>query len=179
MEAYHTAEVRWFAPGAIPQTVRAWFGSLGPDLEAERRTDLYLEPTSNALGVKVREGRVEAKRRMGTLGHLALEGLDAEIETWAKWSFETPTVLEGDGWIEVAKTRWQRHAEGCALELSEIVLEDATWWSVCLEATGPHDGARRSALEDGARRWLSLEVAAVLRGSSALGYPAWLGTVRG
>lgn len=168
MEAHRTAEVRWFMSGPIPPAARDWFDGLGLEAEAETRTDHYLEPASDALGVKVREGRVEAKRRTGTLGQL---GASTEVEAWAKWSFETPTALEdADEWVEVAKTRWQRHADGCALELSEIDLEDATWWSVCLEAVGTDDAARRAALEAGARRWLGS--APELTGP--MGYPAWL-----
>ncbi|MGB3544970.1 hypothetical protein [Rubrivirga sp.] len=188
MRAYRTAEVRWFMPGAIPPAVRDWFDALGPGSspgqapEAETRTDLYLAPTSDALGVKLRDGRVEAKRRTGTLGLLDLEGGPVEVEAWAKWSFETPTALESRqaseaneaGWIPVEKTRRQRHADGCALELSRIVLEGEDWWSVCLEATGADDAERRSALEAGARRWLAIEDAPSLASSDAAGYPAWL-----
>ena len=173
MTAYRTAEVRWFTRGAVPASARSWFDGLGPDVEPETRTDRYLEPTSDALGVKVREGRVEAKRRTAALGRIDPEGVSAEAEAWAKWSFETPTALEdGAGWVDVEKTRWQRHEGGCALELSRVVVEGEPWWSVCLEATGPDDGARKVALEDGARRWL--RGAPALAADRAMGYPAWL-----
>ena len=172
MDPYRTAEVRWFVRGPVPPQVRAWFDALGPGVEAESRTDRYLAPTGDALGVKLREGRVEAKRRAGTLGPLA--DAQGEAESWAKWSFETPDATDGDEWVAVAKTRRQRHADGCALELAEVVVEGAAWWSVCLEATGPTDDARLSALRDGARRWLARPDAPALTASAARGYPAWL-----
>ena len=180
MDTLRTAEVRWFVRGRIPAAVRAWFDGLGPEAVWAERTDRYLTPGSDGLGVKLREGAVEAKRRTGTGGRLASDGAEVEVERWAKWSFALADggAAPRDGWVEVRKRRAQRHAEAgggaCALELSEVEVAGQTWWSVCLEASGPDAAARRAALDDGRRRWLAAEAAPVLPAEAAAGYPAWL-----
>ena len=184
MTPYRSAEVRWFGRGEIPDAIESWFAGLtsaspdGPDPETETRTDRYLAPTSDALGVKLREGQVEAKRRDAVLAPLAavVDGLaesvgEAEVELWTKWSFPLAEAVDeiGDAWVAVAKARRQRHADECALELSRLEVEGEAWWSVCLEASGPDPNA---ALAGAARRWLA--TAPPLPESQALGYPAWL-----
>ena len=178
MEPYRTAEARWFRRGPVPADVRAWFDGLGPAPEPESRTDLYLAPDSAALGVKVREGQLEAKRRDGAGGVRGLGRSRAAVEDWAKWSFSlvvAPQPEEGEsGWVAVGKTRWQRHADGCALELSEVTVADVPWWSVCLEASGPDHQARHDALARAAERWLGADDAPALAAADAQGYAAWL-----
>lgn len=176
MDVLHTVEIRWFQPGPTPAAARAWFDALGPEVLAESRVDAYLTPESDALGVKLREGAVEAKRRTDRLGSLAVGA--GEVEAWTKWSFPRADAATPDqGWVEVAKTRRQRHAPSgdCALELSEVVVRGETWWSVCLEATGADLAARRAALADGARQWLAS--APALPAEAARGYPAWLRSI--
>ena len=182
MEPYRTAEARWFQRGEVPADVRAWFDALGPAVEPESRTDRYLAPASAALGVKLREGQLEAKRRTGTGAPLAVGRSEASVEGWAKWSFELAAAPEpaaelaaaDAGWVAVRKTRWQRHREACALELARVEVGGEPWWSVCLEATGPDGDARRDALAQAAREWLGAEGAPALPASDAQGYPAWL-----
>lgn len=179
MLPYRTHEVRWFWKGPIAADVEAWFKALGPASEPESRTDRYLEPTSDALGVKLRSGNVEAKRREGTAGRLAVAHAEATVEAWAKWSFalaEAPVPAEG--WVAVAKTRRQRarHAAGavCALELAVLEVEGETWTSVCLEAHGPDAEAQRAAIDAGAHDWLDRPDAPALPVEAAMGYAAWL-----
>ncbi len=186
MEPLRTAEARWFLRGSAPAAARAWFDALGPPVEAESRADRYLVPTDDGLGLKLRGGLVEPKRYEGTVGRLAVGRAEATIGAWAKWSFplgdgaETPD----DGWVEVAKTRRQRElavgVDGrCALELAEVEVAGARWWSVGLEATAPNALARRAALLAGAREWLAAEPAPALPASAARAYPAWLREVAG
>ena len=189
MTPYRTAEARWFQRGEIPASARAWFDGLtsssldgvAPPAEPEARTDHYLAPTSAALGVKLREGQVEAKRRDGVLAPLAVGRSQAPVEAWAKWSFglaeaadEAADAVPSEGWVEVRKTRWQHALGTCALELSHVEVDGEPWWSVCLEATGPDDDARRAALADAARQWLGHRDAPALAEAHAQGYPAWL-----
>ena len=179
MTPYRTAEARWFRRGDVPPAVRAWFDALGPDVELESRADRYLAPTDDALGVKLREGHAEAKRRDGVLGPLRVGPAAAPVEGWTKWSFPLadpgPLAAEpDDAWVAVAKTRWQRHADACALELSQVDVGGDRWWSVCLEATGPDAPARRAALDAAARRWLGAPGAPALPEADAAGYLAWL-----
>ena len=171
---YRTAEVRWFVPGTLPDAVAAWFDALGPPVEEDARTDRYLAGTGDALGLKVREGRVEAKRFEGGAG----EAHGAPAEAWAKWLFP----VEGDPappeWTAVRKRRRQRRVEAeggsCAVEVSEVEAAGETWWSVCLEASGPTADARRGALAQAAARWLREGAAPALDPEAALSYPAWL-----
>lgn len=180
MDVLHTVEIRWFQPGPVPATVQAWFEALGPRVEPEARTDRYLVPASDGLGVKLREGAVEPKRRTARLGPLQAGACEGTVEAWAKWSFpRSDDGVPGDGWVEVAKTRRQRHRQGCALEVSEVRVLGTRWWSVCLEATGSDDDARRAALVDGARQWLARDDAPALPDAAARGYPAWLREVAG
>ena len=179
MAPYRTAEVRWFRPGEVPADVRAWFDGLGPETEPQSRTDCYLAPASAALGVKLREGQVEVKRRGGVWAPLTTGRSEAPVESWTKWSFALAEAVGGapeteDDWVAVQKTRWQRHAGECALELSRVEVAGVPWWSVCLEATGPDADARRAALAEAARQWLGADDAPALTAADAQGYPAWL-----
>ena len=179
MTPYRTHEVRWFWRGPIAAPTQAWFDRLGPAVEAETRTDRYLEPTSDALGVKLREGFVETKRREGRDGRLTLGSADAPVETWAKWSFpRADERVPEERWVSVAKTRRQRQrgaaGAACVLELATLDVEGETWTSLCLEAHGPDAEARRAALDEAARAWLSRADAPVLGAAHAMGYPAWL-----
>ena len=187
VQTVRTAEVRWFRPGALPGPVALWFGALGEPVAPESRTDRYLAPTSDALGVKLREGRLEPKRRSGTGGLLQAGRAQATVGTWAKWSFPLadPDPLgsgpaeadRGEGLVAVSKTRRQRHVAAgggsCALEIAEVEARGARWWSVCLEASGPDAAARRAALDAGAA-WLARPDAPALPAEAAMGYPAWL-----
>lgn len=175
-----TLEVRWFRPGPVPGPVAAWFGALGEPVAEEARTDHYLAPSSDALGVKLREGRLEMKRRDGTGGPVAAGPARATAEAWTKWSFalaEPVGALDGS-WLAVAKRRRQRALElaagRCALELSEVTVCGAGWWSVCLEAEADTPAARRTALAAAAARWLAVDGAPALAAADARGYPAWL-----
>lgn len=164
-----TAEVRWFSVGPIPNAVTAWYDAHGPASPVDRRTDHYLDPTDAALGVKVRSGRVEAKRRQSVL---AARHAGARVERWTKWSFPLAGGAYPDtGWVAVEKARRQRGhrlAGGvCGIELTTVHLGPDAWWTVGLEATGPDPEA---ALAAGAARWLA--DAPPL--GEPLGYPAWL-----
>ena len=174
-----TTEARWFVRGATPADVAAWFDALGPAATPETRADRYLAPASDALGLKLREGRIQAKRRDGPAGPLRAGRAAAPLETWTKWSFalgeEAPP---DDGWIDIRKTRRQHEHEAgdgtCRLELSEVAVGGDVWWSVCLEADGPDAASRQRALATAAARWLGRPDAPALPAEAAMGYPAWL-----
>ena len=174
-----TTEVRWFLAGPLPPAADAWFARLGPRIEGETRTDHYLAPTDDALGLKLREGALEPKRRDAVGGPLTAGRAHAAVETWTKWSFPLAADAGPEaGWVEGTKTRRQREivtgAGRCRLDVSEVTVGGAVWWSVCLEAEGPNDDAARSALGAGAARWLARTDAPALPAEAAMGYPAWL-----
>lgn len=173
-------EARWFMPGPLPPEAAAWFESLGPSVTPEARTDRYLVPVrSEELGLKVREGAVQAKQRTAALGLRPLApGAVGRVEAWRKWTLGTSEQTPEAGWIDVAKVRRQRTlvlvpgAARCALEVSEIEAGGEAWWSVCLEASGARGGGRWRALRAAARRWLGSGPA--LAAEASEGYPAWL-----
>ena len=176
---YRTAEVRWFRPGPIPEAVAAWFDALGDPVEPDARTDRYLAGTGDGLGLKVREGRVEAKRLEGGAGPFRAGRATAEAETWAKWTFPTDGDPAPPEWVEVRKRRRQRRVQtsggSCAVELSEVEADGAAWWSVCLEASGPDAETRHAALARAGAEWLDRDDAPALGAEDAQSYPAWLG----
>ena len=173
-------EVRWFLPGPVPPAARAWFEGLGDHVEPESRTDRYLVPTeSEDLGLKVREGRVEAKQRTGRLEASTWGRATARPEAWRKWTLGLATEeWLAEGWCDVAKTRvqrWVRDGEAaCALELADVEVGGEAWWSVCLEASGGDATSHARVLDAAARRWLGRPDAPALGADAALGYPAWL-----
>ena len=178
-------EVRWFVRGPLAPEAEAWFASLGPDVADETRTDRYLVPTeSDDLGLKIREGTVQAKQRVGAFGMRPLApGACGGVEAWRKWTLGSAGTVPGEGWIDVVKSRRQRpvvllgrHAR-CALELSELDARGEAWWSVCLEASGASPRARWMALRESARLWL--RAAPSLNEEHAMGYPAWLRRLEG
>ncbi len=109
-----TREVRWFLPNPRPELAR-WFGRLSADAYSrETREDQYLLlPRQVALGVKVREGRLELKYRIGTPGRAwVAPGVPGRLEEWEKFSLQTeaagPCPLEGGvaaRWLPVLKRR--------------------------------------------------------------------------
>ena len=159
---YPSLEVRWFFPGSIPEAASDWFEQ-APHSAPARRTDRYLLlPDQDALGLKLREGRFEAKHRHGRLGvRQFADQAWGRVEHWRKWSFPLEAGPVDDratpeaAWLPVGKTRRLRTygldgggrpvvcpedeepERGCGLELTEVVAAGASWWSLGLEAFGP------------------------------------------
>jgi hypothetical protein len=173
-------EVRWFLPGPIPELAGRWFDALGPPVQEVSRTDRYLVPTeSEDMGLKVREGRIEAKQRTETGARRAWGAVEARPEAWRKWTLGLATDARlAPGWVDVPKTRRQRwvalQPAACALELAEVTLDGAVWWTICVEASGGDVVDRQRVFLEAAGRWLDRSDAPVLPFEAALGYPAWL-----
>lgn len=193
---FPTAEVRWFYEGPAPEHVHDWFRAVAGEPPLETRTDRYVRPASDGLGVKWRSGSLEVKRLAEVVGearfHVCAAG---RVERWRKWSFPLTDDASLDrpagDWVEVEKSRrvryfaaeadgvrWlengERSSEACGLELGEVRVGEAVWWSVCFEAFGPDEGA----LVDRLRRVASHAVATAepptLGAEHALSYPTWL-----
>jgi hypothetical protein len=193
-----TVEVRWFFEGALPDAVRRWFEALedAAAIDQPARTDLYVQPTGPAMNVKVREGRLEVKRReaVGPRQPLA-DGVQARLETWRKWGFPlqpgaAQEAADDAHWIAVRKRRWLRNYQrsetgvalvgetetpeaACQVEISEIGARGETGWSLCFEAFGATDRLE-SVLRATAVHVLSGDVPFTLAPEQAQGYPAWL-----
>ena len=192
-------EVRWILPGQVPTAMIEW---LGPFADAiERREDRYLvDPSNEELGVKIKGAiLLDLKALRGSPGKLALPGAGrGHLEIWEKWSFPVDAAgrLPGNAssWLTVQKVRRRRsfrwseghvveralsEAElpGCTVELTEIAIGEATWWSLGLEV---HGGSEMLEAE------LHATVQTLFRGpppdgirldlGNSMSYPRWLGT---
>ena len=192
-------EVRWILPGEVPTAMIEW---LGPFADAiERREDRYLvNPSSEELGVKIKGAiLLDLKAFRGSPGNIAVPEIgQGRLEIWEKWSFPVDAAGRSPGnassWLTVQKVRRRRsfrHADGdlverdlseaelpgCTVELTEIAIGDATWWSLGLECHGAS-----TTLETA----LHATVASLFRGplpdgiqldlEASMSYPRWLGT---
>ena len=169
---FPTLEVRWFQRGSVPDDVRAWFAASDPAPTSEPpRVDHYMcLPRSNALGIKLREGRIEIKQRLHQYGsvqfHRQATGV---IEHWRKWSLPLATtqddlkeiLVPASSWISVRKERMLRGyrcegegqvvaipvtdlSQGCHMELTDVQADDRMWWTLAFEAYGAEPSLRSS-----------------------------------
>jgi hypothetical protein len=192
-----SAEVRWFVRGPVDPLVAAWFESSDPPPQQESpRVDHYLDRVDESLGIKLREGKIEVKRREAIIGDLAVGGrVLGVVERWRKWSFTLDDRdVPRDSWIVVEKRRrlrkyairdgravavpaGDRPAQGCNVELTELRVADDSWWTLGLEAYGDE-----STLED--QLWLAARAvfgddAPPLTIDDSYAYPAWLRRLAG
>jgi hypothetical protein len=153
--------VRWILPGLLEPAVAGWFGRFPAEVAA--RQDAYLvDPELRGLSVKVRAGvALEAKVYRGSPGTFEMSDRAlGRTESWQKWSFPLTSFSQGSdgvaGWTLVHKRRrivrfqlvsgrvvtgvpWSATEPGCAVELTEIDVGAAAYWSLGFEATGPPD----------------------------------------
>lgn len=193
-----TVEVRWFFRGTIPAAVRDWFiDDSVPPVEQPPRTDYYLRlPQNDALGVKWREGQIEAKRRDRHFGaaHFGAQAV-GEVELWRKWSFPlaVETALENvrasDAWVGVRKARWLRGyrwdgekttavspddpASICHLELTQLTVQTASWWTIGFESYG-EEVAYRTQLLPVTQKIMETDPPLTLSRTASFAYPRWL-----
>jgi hypothetical protein len=158
-----SAEVRWFFEGSLLPGVNEWF-SVGHLLsKSESRDDQYLVfPASTSVGVKFRDGNLEIKPLVKTLGVREFPASVAgHVQVWEKWSYgdkeSKPLLLQLQQmltkdtkvWITVKKERRLRKysmdtdkvlevnpelrpRNGCNVELTKINLNGLSYWSVSL-----------------------------------------------
>ena len=203
---FSTTEVRWFHKGNLSLPALAWFESCPGDWQEQlARTDYYLlNPDSDALGIKLREGRLELKQRLLELGvanlHDHVWGL---LERWQKWSFVlagTPSILQEINrpesvWLAMHKQRKLRRyrfdheafiepvpvdhlpLQGCTVELTNVRCADQAWWSLAFEAYGTETSSRE-ILVAVARQLFEGHEAPVLAAVNSYGYPRWLARLK-
>ena len=197
-----TVEVRWFYPGQVPSSLMAWFRQVEGDAEEQPcRVDHYLRlETTEALGIKLREGRIEIKQRRHRLGLVRFhEPVAGQIEAWRKWSFALTGAVASLGgslapasaWIAVEKERTlllyqvgsgerivplpagSYEPYGCGLELTRIRARGAAWWSLGFEAFGQEANLQQSLVAV-ARHLLASGTVPRLEAAASCGYPRWL-----
>lgn len=199
---YPTAEVRWFYRGPIPQELLDWFRpDETPAADQPPRTDRYLFlPDHDALGIKLRQGRLELKQRQGRPDQAQLhEEVSGLLELWHKWSFplaELPgdlaaAVADSASWLAVEKQRYLRRYQlarsgqallapvgqviglGCEWELARVRYSDHDWWTVAFEAFGDQT-MLKAALLQFAAQFLDVDDPPALDVSHSYSYPRWL-----
>lgn len=168
IEGAASLEVRWIFPGQMQAAMALWFGRF--PAATEWREDAYLlDPHLRGLSVKIRGGcLLEVKVYRGSPGILDVAGrARGRMESWQKWSFPCDPPGQGNGhpavWRLVRKRRLisvfppvgadVRAAlpglggkPACAVELTQIRMGGASWWTLGFEATGP-TSTLRHALE--------------------------------
>ncbi len=159
-------EVRWFFEESNTHLAH-WFRSQGVDFtHLQPRIDYYHKATlSKALGIKIREGRLEMKHRVsGPYSGELFNGHLVDFEEWIKWGFELieddpeiQVILESrehPDWLAVEKQRMaiifgldqrgesqisgsvQFPERGCQAEYTELKILGKTWYTFGLEWFG-------------------------------------------
>jgi hypothetical protein len=204
---FPSMEVRWFYQGTVPAEVAKWFQSGTGRAEAQApRVDYYLDlQEMDGLGIKLREGKVEVKRRQRQHGLRRFrEQAAGVVEHWRKWSFEL-SMGEGElsdslrpvsSWVAVQKERQLRKyrvaederlvpvpaeaypERGCSVELSSLCVEGQDWWSLCFEAFGDESSLRQTLLLVVEEVLTCEGVPFPLDAEASYGYPRWLASLR-
>lgn len=161
---FTTAEVRWFFEGPIPDDIEQWFCRSSLALNAAPREDHYLLfPAALGLGLKLREGRLEIKPLVESLGVRTFTAdVAGIIQVWKKEVYGEPAVKEFERlrtsaphlWIAVRKERTLRKfsregaaivevpadrvflRDGCNAELTKVTVDGSAYWSFNFEAYG-------------------------------------------
>jgi hypothetical protein len=197
-----TLEVRWFVEEAPPASVVDWIERLGAEAETAR-TDLYLVSGDPAMNVKLREGKVQTKHRIGDRTPIEFaDDVRGVQERWVKWSFPTveqhhdlfdddPTGL----WVPVHKERLRLEVApdeqsdlldhmiesdpaSAKIELTEVRAEDQLAWTICMEAEGRPD-ALPGTLQQMGTHLFSQDQPPTLTADHSFGYTRWIQRVTG
>ncbi len=170
----------------------------------EERSDLYLYlPECEFLGIKLREGRLEVKWRQAELGIVRFgESVEGKVEKWGKWlccdptgeSFQPSQVLANPLWLSVEKVRYSQIYQvtpefspqpvfsdenidnGCSIELTQLVIQNHTWWSLAFEAFG-EDAHLMDNLQATANWVFHPDGGAKLITTDSFAYPSWIALV--
>ncbi len=196
----YSVEARWFFAGRLPPALLDWLAAGRPLMAEAERVDHYLLlPAAETLGVKLRQGRLEIKRRIAAPRPFHRRHIAGRREQWSKWSFalESAAVPAASGWVAVVKRRrTQRWAvtqgrftvmplasalpvAGCNLEWTEVQLPahptEPLWFTLGLEAYGAPEetgGLFQSGL--GQLVAAGPPPGLTLSLQAAASYPAWL-----
>ena len=191
-DLFKSTEIRWFSPEREP--LESLFRSLPGEFEvnAEERTDHYLNTKLTSAGIKIREGKHEIKVKRET--EEFLEGIGT-VEHWAKWSIsEEKNILNTinqnqlTDWIAIEKKRWlklysvsdsrdsvlpvKRYLpDGCGVEFTEIRIADLNYFTFGLEAWGSKFSSRENL--ELVFQYLNLKQSD-FEGLDCMGYPEFL-----
>ena len=153
-----TLEIRWFWKFPLSKDSLTWMESLYRQKTNREpgRTDYYLRiPETDCLGIKIREGALEVKRRIGN--HLEGSGQPLTLEQWIKLRgdhADGEENLPSGEWIPVTKQRWiswwalsgehpqpisfaNLESPTAQVELAEVLIQGQVYSTLGVEAAGP------------------------------------------
>lgn len=220
---FATHEIRWFFEGKADfhDSLKRWFETVapiaknpgvGPPVWKRRlddQPDVYLiVPASDDMGIKWREGELQIKGRVTSLGTRVFCGRhQGEIERWMKWSYaNTPTSYQrlfdkgketGLVTVSVRKTRALRKVQldtstgearevdaktvldiGLGFELTDLEVAGKAYCSLAFEAF-PSDSAIDAAFPQLVECFLDGLTEIDLTAAHSQSYPAWLSGIIG
>jgi hypothetical protein len=197
---YPTMEMRWFWPDCLPLVVHQWFDHQMPSPPSEREDWYLCLPDTVNLGIKVREGKLEIKKRLIDRGIVSInDRVEGQLEQWVKWGFESSSVIDftrpSDTWLSVKKARQQQTyiltntdqierleadtdisttvTQGCNLERVELSVFDQSWVSIGFEAFG-HEASVEQTLKRTISHLLKQAEFPSLTSENSCSYPKWL-----
>jgi hypothetical protein len=211
-------EVRWFFDGAVAEhpALQTWFetfspidrkGDFGPPVWMGRfddKPDVYLLlPGADDMGVKWREGNLQIKGRVASLGvHSYCGRFQGLVERWVRWSYgnlpDPYRRLFVDGnekgliTVSVRKTRALRKIKidtyngialevdpkefidrGINFELTDLEVAGSPYCTLAFEAY-PDDAAMHAAFTNTVETFLDGLKGVELGSENSMSYPAWL-----
>lgn len=152
---YKTKEIRWFFKNHNP-SIENWFQNKGLSFVTSKpRTDRYLPlPDQENLSVKLREEKLEVKKREQPASEGKIAAAEGMFEDWVKWCFPVDTKEETH-WLAVKKNRLaikitKDHKQyifasvddlppfGCQVDYVKLLIKNQTWHTVGFEWFGDH-----------------------------------------
>jgi hypothetical protein len=212
-------EVRWFFAGKAQQqaALQHWFETIAPmpkrpgvgppvwQGRLDDHPDVYLlVPGSDDMGIKWREGELQIKGRVASLGTQVFCGRhQGAVERWIKWSYANPPaayhrlfVAEKEPGLVTAAVRKRRALRkvrldtltgtaeevdaqtvvdrGLGCELTELEVAGQAYCSLAFEAF-PNDSAMAAAFTAAVEAFVAGLTAFDLTAASSQSYPAFLG----
>jgi hypothetical protein len=197
MNGTQTIELRWFYRGYLPAEIANWFDPLGTNgIDADARTDFYLQSNSPEVGIEIRQGNLEVKHLQQQFDKIDIDRFrESNVEQWSKWicqdrSAHAPATGK-QGWIQVDKVRQQRfyrvefsdplklvpistpRKNAVAIELTTLQLCGRAWWTLACEYLGDNIRIDRQFLPI-VQTLLVGYPGTIATPSSSGGYPQWL-----
>jgi hypothetical protein len=192
---YRSREIRWFSNNLNEQICK-WFQKYQLEFDTiTPRLDFYLPLQNENIGIKLREGNIEIKHRLGPPHLIALqETCEGYLEDWIKWSFEgdasDPLLEEITGqekyeWSKIYKERLGVKlfkedeslrivpietyiSRGCQVEYTRAHINGQTWFTFGLEWFGGAYGELGPSLISEMLKNIALS------SQQSMGYPAFL-----
>lgn len=193
-----STEIRWFFEGKIPPNVTKILEETSIDI-SENRTDHYLLVQGcNNIGIKIRNSRLEIKRRRDVQSYsISKLNISGNIERWERWEWNDKTACneieqltdkdDMNTWIRVEKKRWQKkfnvggndlipvHSQELhydfAMEITELKLNGKSWWTIGFDSFTEQD---LSFFDQLIETCPIIQVGVNLKKDWSLGYPHWL-----